>query len=292
MNAPSAPARYAVIGHPVEHSQSPWIHTRFAELTGRPLVYERVLAPLDGFADTVRALMAGGAHGCNVTVPFKHEAAQLAHRSSERVQLAGACNTLRFGADGLIEGDNTDGLGLMADITHGAGVPLAGRSVLLVGAGGAGAGVLGPLLAERPARVLLANRSAGRAQVLAERHAALAAQHGVALLACGLDSPDLHAAPPFDVVINASSSSLSGAASPVPASVLRAGTLAIDLMYGPAAQGFLDWARAQGARPRDGLGMLVEQAAAAFAWWQGVAPPTAPVLAALRERLGAPESRA
>ena len=289
---PALPAdRYGVIGHPVAHSQSPWIHARFAALTHQALVYEPHLAPLDGFADTVRALAAAGVRGCNVTVPFKTEAAQGAASLSERARLAGAANTLSFRADGGYDADNTDGLGLMADITRGAGVPLAARRVLLIGAGGAGAGVLGPLLAERPAQVLLANRSPERAHALAARHADWAHQHGVALQACGLGDPLLRAAG-FDVVLNASSSSLGGAAPPVPSSTLKPGALALDLMYGPAAQPFLDWARAHGAVPRDGLGMLVEQAAAAFALWRVVAPPTAPVLAELRQRLASPRAYA
>ena len=274
---------YCLLGHPVEHSKSPWIQGRFAELTGEPVHYDKRLVPLDGFADAVAALRADGTGGCNVTVPFKLQAAALATHPSERVQLAGACNTLRFDGD-RIWAENTDGIGLMRDITDNAGVPLTGRDVLLIGAGGAGAGVLGPLLALSPRRVVLANRTATRARDVAARHAALAQRHGVELVACGLqDSPVLTGS--FDVVINASSSSLAGTGVPVPASVLRPGSLACDLMYGPAAQGFMDWARAHGAVARDGLGMLVEQAAAAFEFWRGVRPPTGPVLDEMRQRL-------
>jgi shikimate dehydrogenase len=276
----SSPDRYAVVGHPVAHSRSPAIHAAFAAQTGEQLVYERLLAPLDGFADTVRRFAAEGARGCNVTVPFKFEALALAARATPRATLAGAANTLRFDADGWLA-DNTDGAGLMRDIEHGAGRPLAGLRVLLVGAGGAGAGVLGPLLACRPAAVVLANRTPARAQDLVERHAELAGEHSVALTASGLAAPGSG----FEVVINASSSSLGGEAAPVPAETLAAGSLAVDLMYGPAAQPFLDWARAHGAEARDGLGMLVEQAAEAFALWRGRRPDTAPVLAALRASL-------
>ncbi|MBQ0933213.1 shikimate dehydrogenase [Ideonella alba] len=276
----SSPDRYAVVGHPVEHSRSPTIHAAFAAQTGEVLTYERLLAPLDGFADTVRRFAAEGARGCNVTVPFKFEALALAARATPRATLAGAANTLRFDADGWLA-DNTDGIGLMRDIAQGAGRPLAGQRVLLVGAGGAGAGVLGPLLEARPAQVVLANRTPQRAEELVKRHAALAQAQGVALSASGLEAPG----EAFDLVINASASSLGGAAAPVPAATLRPGALAVDLMYGAAARPFLDWARAHGAEGRDGLGMLVEQAAEAFALWRGRRPETAPVLAALRASL-------
>jgi len=271
---------YCVMGNPVEHSRSPWIHARFAERTGQTLHYTRELVALDGFAAAVQAFAAHGGRGCNVTVPFKLQAAEIADSRSERVQLAGAANTLVFDA-GRIHADNTDGLGLVADITRNAGAPIAGRELLLIGAGGAAAGALGALLAEKPRRVVVANRTADKAQALAERHAALAARQGVALQASGLD-----VAGDFDLVINASASSLGGAAIPVPASVLRPGCLAYDMMYGPAAQGFLHWSAAHGARGRDGLGMLVEQAAEAFALWRGVRPAGAPVLAELRALLG------
>ncbi|WP_137895433.1 shikimate dehydrogenase [Ramlibacter sp. 2FC] len=276
---------YCLMGNPVEHSKSPWIQNRFAELSGEPVHYDKRLVPLDGFAAALQAFRDQGGKGCNVTVPFKLQAAALATEASPRVALAGACNTLRLDGDQILA-DNTDGVGLINDITRNAGVALAGRDVLLIGAGGAGAGVLGPLLEQRPRRVVLANRTASRAQEVAARHAALAAQQGVELLACGLQDAAVTEAG-FDLVINASSSSLKGAGVPVPASVLRPGALACDLMYGPAAQGFMDWAAAHGAVPRDGLGMLVEQAAEAFRIWRGVRPPSAAVLAELREKLAA-----
>ena len=280
--AVTAPDRYAVLGNPVAHSQSPFIHAEFARQTGQAIVYDRVLCPLDGFAAALRDLAAGGARGCNVTVPFKFEAGALAAQRSERAALAGAANTLRFDADGW-HADNTDGIGLVRDIESGAGVRLRGLRVLLIGAGGAAAGVLGPLLGARPAEVMVVNRSADKAVALAARHAALAARCGVRLAAGGLGDP----AGRFQVVINASASSLAGAAAPVSPDVLAPGALAVDLMYGPAARPFLDWARAAGAVPRDGLGMLVEQAAEAFFFWRGVRPDTAPVLRALRARLEA-----
>jgi shikimate dehydrogenase len=276
---------YCLLGNPVEHSKSPSIHNRFAELTGEAFHYTKRLVPLDGFAQAVAAFRAEGGRGCNITVPFKLQAAALADHVSPQVLLAGACNTLRLDADG-IHAFNTDGVGLINDVTLNAGVDLAGRNVLLIGAGGGGSGVLGPLLDQRPARVVLANRTASRAADVVARHAALAQTRGVALLACGLaDTPVLGGG--FDLVVNASSSSLHGTGVPVPASVLKPGSLACDMMYGPAAQGFLDWATDRGASARDGLGMLVEQAAEAFRIWRGVRPPTAPVLADLRRALAA-----
>jgi shikimate dehydrogenase len=270
---------YAVMGNPVAHSRSPWIHTRFAELTGQALHYERQLAPLDGFQATLAAFRAAGGRGCNVTVPFKLEAAALATWRSPGVELAGAANTLTFEGHTL-RADNTDGPGLVADITRNAGVSLAGCSVLLIGAGGAAAGVLGPLIRQRPGRITVTNRTATRAAELIQSHAALAAAEGVGLRACGLEAPELTAG--FDVVINATASSLGGTGVPVSASVLKPGALALDMMYGPAAQEFMDWAAAHGAQPRDGLGMLVEQAAESFLLWRGVRPPSATVLAELR----------
>ncbi len=273
--------QYCVMGNPVEHSKSPWIHARFAELTGQRLHYGKRLIALDGFAAAVRAFQAEGGKGCNITVPFKFEALALARHESARAALAGASNTLSFEADG-IHADNTDGVGLVRDIEHNAGVALAGRDILLIGAGGAAAGVLGPLLEAKPRRISIANRTQARAVDLARRHAALAA-----LQKTELRTPELQGlGGSFDVVINATASSLSGSAVPVPASVLKPGALAYDMMYGPAAQGFMSWAREHGAQPRDGLGMLVEQAAEAFMIWRGARPPSAQVLAELRAMLG------
>jgi shikimate dehydrogenase len=268
---------YCVMGNPVEHSKSPWIHARFAELAGQKLRYEKRLIALDAFVSGVQAFRAQGGKGCNVTVPFKFEAARLATRRSARALLAQACNTLRFeGAE--VFGDNTDGIGLISDINRNAGVDLAGRDVLLIGAGGAAAGVLGPLVEARPRRIVVANRTEAKAAALIERYVALAAQHGVRLQATGLQ--EIHDG--FDVVINATASSMSGASVPVSPAVLKHGALACDLMYGPAAQGFMEWAAGHGAVARDGLGMLVEQAAEAFLIWRGVRPPSAQVLAELR----------
>lgn len=276
----TAPDRYAVAGNPVAHSRSPHIHSLFAQQTGQAIDYGRLLCPLDGFAPEVKAFAASGAKGCNVTVPFKFEAFELARRRSPRAELAQAANTLRFDAEeqGGWLADNTDGVGLVRDITVNAGVPLAGRRVLLLGAGGASAGVLGPLIEARPAAIVMANRTVEKAEAIVARHADWAARHGVTLSARGLAD----AGTGFDVFINGTAASLAGSGVPVGPEVLQPGALALDMMYGPAAQAFLDWARSHGAVARDGLGMLVEQAAESFALWRGVRPDTTPVLAEMR----------
>jgi shikimate dehydrogenase len=270
--------RYVVAGNPVEHSQSPFIHAQFAAQTGQAIGYGRLLCPLDAFVRSVKTFADEGGRGCNVTVPFKFEAFSLAVRRTERAERAGAANVLRFDADGWLA-DNTDGVGLVRDIEHNAGIALRGRRVLLIGAGGASAGALGPLLQSQPVQLVIANRTLDKAQALATQHADVAP--GVELLARSLN--DCGRA--FDVVVNASASSLQGAAIPVDAQVLAPNTLALDMMYGAAARGFLDWAEQNGAQGRDGLGMLVEQAAESFFVWRGVRPDTAPVLKALQERL-------
>ncbi|HSW08195.1 shikimate dehydrogenase [Aquabacterium sp.] len=283
--------RYAVLGNPVAHSQSPFIHAEFARQTGEPIEYGRIECPLDGFQASVQAFIAsadaaagrGPARGCNITVPFKFLAIPLARRVSERAALAQAANVLRFDDDGWFA-DNTDGIGLVRDVQQGAGVALAGLRVLLVGAGGAASGVLGPLIAAAPRAITVANRTPARAVELARRHQPLADQHGVTLRATGLDD----CGETYDVLLNSSASSLGGAAVPVSPRTLAPDALALDMMYGPAAAPFLAWADAHGARGRDGLGMLVEQAAEAFFVWRGVRPDAAAALAALRARLAGP----
>jgi shikimate dehydrogenase len=280
-----APDRYAVLGNPVAHSQSPFIHAEFARQTGERVDYTRVLCAMDGFADAVRGFAESGARGCNVTMPFKFQAAALARVVTPRAALAQAANVLRFDAGGWLA-DNTDGIGLVRELQHNAGAPLRGQRLLLIGAGGAAAGVLGPLLLEHPAALQLVNRTPDKAVALAQRHAALAEECGVALSAGALDD----AGAGFDVVLNGSTSSLGGLAAPVPERALKPGTLALDMMYGPAARPFMAWAQQLGATPRDGLGMLVEQAAEAFFLWRGVRPETAPVLQRLRRHLGSADS--
>jgi len=276
--------QYYVLGNPIAHSKSPLIHARFAELTGQSLQYERLLVPLDSFAATLAQLVQAGIKGCNVTVPFKLDAFEAATTRTDRAQLAQAANTLLLG-DGTVHADNTDGVGLVNDIQNNAGISLAGRDVLLIGAGGAGAGALAPLLAAGPRRLVLVNRTRAKADALAARHKAHASMKDLLekteLLSEGLQS--LQGS--FDVVINASASSLAGAGVPVATSVLKPGALAYDMMYGPAAAGFMAWAQENGATPRDGLGMLVEQAAEAFELWRKVRPPSAQVLGEIRAML-------
>ena len=271
---------YRVIGNPVSHSQSPWIHTRFAALTGQTLQYDKQRVPVDGFVSAVQQFFAEGGRGCNVTVPFKFEAAALATQVSDRAQLAQAANTLTA-QNGTVQADNTDGAGLVNDIQRNAGFDLAGRRILLIGAGGASAGVLAPLIKTQPASITVANRTVDKAHALVNRHTALALLQKTELLAQTLQGLEGD----FDVIINATTSSLSGGAVPVAASTLKPGALAYDMMYGPAAQGFMTWAREHGAQPRDGLGMLVEQAAEAFLIWRGVLPPSQQVLGELRANL-------
>jgi shikimate dehydrogenase len=271
--------QYCVIGNPIAHSKSPDIHAAFARQTGQDIAYERCLAPLDGFADTVRGLVEQGYRGANVTVPFKLEAAALATRLAERARLAGAVNTLAF-VDGEIVGDNTDGPGLVADIVRNASTPLAGKRVLLLGAGGAARGVILPILQEGPAAIVIANRTRATADALVGQFAGHLA-HAGQLGACGFDE----IAEPFDVVINATSASLSSAMPPVPAAAFCQGTLAFDMMYGKLPSPFMDFAARHGAIVRDGLGMLVEQAAEAFAIWRGVRPATSDILDAMRGKL-------
>jgi len=273
----TAPDRYAVFGNPIAHSKSPFIHARFAEATGQALRYDALLAPVDGFAQAVADFQAAGGRGANVTVPFKLDAFALADTRSPRAEAAGAANTLVFAEQG-IHADNTDGIGLVRDLAW-LGAPIEGRRVLLLGAGGAARGVILPLLEAGPRELVIANRTQGKAEELATRFA-----NAGPIRAGGFDS--LQGS--FDLVINATSSSLSDAAPDLPADVYAAGALAYDMMYGKTETAFLMAARALGAsRLADGLGMLVEQAAESFALWRGVRPDTTPVRAALRDMLAA-----
>ncbi len=271
--------KYAVIGHPISHSKSPLIHQMFAEQTGQDISYEAIEAPLDGFANTIRRLRDAGYKGCNITVPFKHEAFKLANEHSDRARAAHAVNTFVF-QDGIILGDNTDGVGLVADIEQNLGCKLHSKQVLLMGAGGAAHGVIWPLF-NAGAAIIIANRSMDKAEQLAakfEGHGTVFAKSYAAL-----------AGQQFDIVINATSSSLSDSLPPLPNGLFKPaapripGTLAYDMMYGKQTP-FLRFAREQGAgQLADGLGMLVEQAAVAFHKWRGVSPDTAPVIAQLRK---------
>ena len=285
------PDRYCVIGHPIAHSRSPWIHTRFAHMVGHNIVYTAEESPLEGFATTVQQLRTQGLKGANVTVPFKLQAYALAQQHSDRATLAQAANTLYWQDDGTLYADNTDGLGLVRDITVNAGQTLQGQRVLLLGAGGASAGVLGEVLAQRPALVVVANRTVSKAEALVAQHQACAQTYAVTLEACTLDAVTQSDSPlpAFDVIINGTASSLSGQALLLPPARVAPQALLYDMMYGAAAMAFLQQASTLHARARDGLGMLVEQAAAAFALWRGVTPDTHNVLHALRQRIAQPQ---
>ncbi len=285
--------RYAVIGHPVAHSRSPWLHARFAEQTGQPVAYEAIDCPLDGFAAALQHLQKARYGGCNVTVPFKHAAFDAAASHTPRAALAQAANTLMWrraekGKGLVLHADNTDGPGIVRDIMFNAGFDFSGLTVLLLGAGGAAAGVLNALIAVCPASVTVANRNPEKARTLIERHYTWANMHSVALHACPLDevlqgrpaNPDAPAV--FNLVINATSSSLTGEPLAFPAEKVDAGGMLYDMMYGAAAQPFLQSVQRRDVQARDGLGMLVEQAALSFALWRDVRPRTAPVLSELR----------
>ena len=268
--------RYGVFGNPIGHSKSPQIHRLFAEQTGQDLSYEPLLAPLDDFPGFAKAFFETGL-GANVTVPFKEQAYRLADRLSERAQRAGAVNTLKKLEDGSLLGDNTDGIGLVRDLLDNAGVALQGKRILLLGAGGAVRGVLEPLLAQRPAALFIANRTLAKAEQLAGEFAELGPVSASAF-------EQLQG--PFDVIINGTSASLGGELPPLGDDLIKPGdTLCYDMMYGAKPTPFCQWAAARKASSRDGLGMLVEQAAAAFELWRGVRPESATVLAALRLQL-------
>ena len=273
--------RYAVIGNPIAHSKSPQIHAAFARQTGQDIEYKRLLAPLDGFRVTVESFRASGGSGANVTVPFKLEAFDLAGEVSQRAKDAQAANFLSFDS-GRIRADNTDGAGLTRDIAGNLGFGMAGRRLLLMGAGGAARGALQPLLAQQPAILTIANRTPEKALQLAEafRYHSSAASSVLS----GLRYDEL-AGHRFDLVINATSSSLEGELPPLPAGVFAGGSLAYDMMYGKGLTPFLAIAQSQGAaRFADGLGMLVEQAAESFFLWRGVRPDTGPVIKRLRNQ--------
>ncbi len=278
---------YAVIGNPVAHSRSPDIHAAFAKQTGQMLRYARLLAPLDGFEASVSDFVEQGGKGLNVTVPFKLEAHALVTELTPRARAAGAVNTLRFtrselGAKLSILGDNTDGVGLVRDITRNAGLSLQNKTILLLGAGGAARGVLLPLLAQHPARLIIANRTRARAQGLAQQYADTATAIEV------LDYADLTTqTEAVDLIVNATSSSLEASMPPLSPALLVSHTLAYDMMYGKEPSVFLQFAAEHGAHTRDGLGMLVEQAAESFYLWRGVRPKTAAVFEALRASLQA-----
>lgn len=281
MNAATTvmPNRYAVIGNPVAHSKSPQIHAAFARQTGVALEYSRLLAPLDGFRETVAAFRAEGGKGLNVTLPFKLEALEIAASAAERARRAGAANFLRFEASGIFA-DNTDGAGLVRDLTQNLSCDLADARVLVVGAGGAARGLILPLLEQGPGALSIVNRTADKARNLALEFATATANPVVSGGGCAGIAGER-----YDVVINATSASIGGAAPQLPKDIFASGSLAYDLVYADRDTPFMRFASTHGAaRTADGLGMLVEQAAESFYLWHGVRPETASVLRELRDR--------
>ena len=269
--------RYAVIGNPIEQSKSPLIHTAFAHVTGQDLEYTKLLGPLGEFATTVDAFRAAGGRGMNVTAPFKLDAFAYATDLAPSAQMAGAVNAMKFEA-GRVYAENFDGVGLVRDVVHNLGCPLKGKRVLVLGAGGATRGALLPMLAEQPSALVIVNRTLAKAQELS----ALGRQHQSGQVPVqGLGYEQLQGLA-FDVVFNATSASLSAELPPLPAAVFAPGALAYELAYGKGLTPFLKLAQRAGVtRLHDGVGMLAEQAAEAFAWWRGVRPDTQGVIAQL-----------
>lgn len=268
--------RYAVFGNPIGHSKSPFIHTLFARQTNQSLSYTAELAPLDGFQSAANAFFATGGKGCNVTVPFKEEAYQLADRLTERAQLAGAVNTLKKLDDGEIIGDNTDGAGLVQDLLQ-YQVSLSGAKILLIGAGGAARGVILPLLQQQPASLTITNRTFAKAQALAE----LFSPYGPVM------AKEMSAIEEgYDVIINSTSASLSDELPAVSPAIFASNSTSYDMMYGKGDTTFNQWAKAHGvAQAYDGLGMLVNQAAESFMLWRGLRPSAKQILRELRKNL-------
>ena len=272
--------KFAVFGNPIKQSKSPIIHTLFAQQYAQHIEYRAVRVELDDFVQATNRFFEGGGAGLNITVPFKHEAFALAHRNSERSLRAGAVNVLTLADDGLIDGDNTDGIGLIRDLIANLGWTVQGLRVLLVGAGGAARGVLEPLLRERPRELLVVNRTADRAAELALEFAGIGPLEGGAF--------DLIGTRQFDLIINATSAGLSGAVPELPSSMLTERSCCYDMVYGAEPTPFLRWSADHAAGAvSDGLGMLVEQAAEAFYIWRQLRPETRSVIDQLREAMEA-----
>jgi len=273
------PDQYAVIGNPVEHSLSPAIHAEFARATGQDITYERILAPLAEFRETALRYREAGGKGLNITLPFKQEAWRLAESHCAQAREAGAVNTLKF-ENGSISGYNTDGIGLTRDLKDHLNCPVRGRRVLLMGAGGASYGVMGPLLRELPQQVVVANRTLDKAVALVAHFEAL---QKFAALGVNARPYAALAGARFDVVINATSAGLADVMPPLPRDIFAPGSLAYEMVYGRRTL-FMEFAVACGATAADGLGMLVEQAAESFFIWRGVRPQTTRVIRALRRK--------
>jgi shikimate dehydrogenase len=271
--------QYAVFGNPISHSKSPWIHSQFAEQTRQNLSYRAILAPVDGFVQSIREFQEAGGLGCNVTVPFKEQAFALAGQLSPRAQVAGAVNTLKFTEGGILA-DNTDGYGLLRDILLNANEVIESTRILLMGAGGAARGVLLPLLEQSPNELVIANRTLSKAEELLRL---IAPYKSISTQVLAMEWESLEG--PFDIIINATSASLQGNMPNLPTGVMTEQSFVYDMMYGLEPTRFLKHADHLGARTRDGLGMLVEQAAEAFYFWRGVRPETLSVLANLRASL-------
>jgi shikimate dehydrogenase len=272
MPSPSdRPDRYALVGHPVEHSRSPFIHQLFAEQTGENLTYELIDALPEQLETAVRGFAAAGGRGLNVTVPHKEAAFALCRIHGDEAKAARAVNTISFTRAGM-RGDNTDGIGFIRDLTRNQQRTVAGQRVLLLGAGGAARGLIAPILAEAPGALVLANRTLERAAALGEEFDA-----NDMLSVCRFE--DLTAAGHFDIVINATAAGLKGERPPFPGSVVTAKTFCYDLVYSLKPTPFIEWAESNGARNAvQGWGMLVEQAAESFAIWRGKRPDTRPIL--------------
>ncbi len=265
---------YAVIGNPIGHTKSPLIHTKFAEVTGQDLVYVAIEGRKDKFADRVDQFRLDGGRGLNVTAPFKLDACAYATDLSERARMAGAVNAMKFEGE-RAHAENFDGVGLTNDIQRNLGYPLAGKRILILGAGGAARGVVLPFLGEKPAILIIANRTVDKARALAVQFS----PYGEIV---GLGYGDLAGLPPFDLVVNATSASFAGELPPVPEASFSRGCLGYELAYGKGLTPFLRVARSAGARRlADGVGMLVEQAAEAFEWWRGIRPDTTTVIECL-----------
>jgi shikimate dehydrogenase len=270
----NAPDQYGLAGHPVAHSWSPFIHGMFAKATGENIVYRLYDFLPEEFRREALRLLTSGVRGLNVTVPHKQAAAELVNELTPRAARAQAVNAIALRDDATLLGDNTDGIGLVTDLEHNLGFALADQRVLLLGAGGAVRGVLGPLLERRVREIVIANRTPTRARTLAAEFRDLGA-----VTACGFADID---GPPFDLVVNGTSASLAGEMPELPPGTVDRHTACYDMAYGRGETTFTRWARAQHAsRVEKGWGMLVEQAATAFALWRGKRPDTRPVLAAL-----------
>lgn len=273
------PKRFAVMGNPVAHSKSPFIHKQFAHQFKHPLEYTAIQVDVGGLAQAVGQFRAAGGNGLNITVPFKLDALRLADNLSERAQIAQAVNTLRFDRDGTTFGDNTDGAGLVRDFEINLGVRIKAGQILILGAGGAVRGVLAPILRNQPAKLVIANRTASKARELVREFASLGKVD-----ACDFD--DLRGKH-FDIVINGTAASLEGEVPPLPETIFTRGALAYDMMYGDKPTTFMEWALLHGAeKVSDGTGMLVEQAAESYFVWNNVRPETKSVIAALRRGEG------